>query len=284
MFTIPIIIVLLLSIYFIRRVYISFQFRRQIRTLFSESKPLAGSTFRYEDLAGLPDPVQRYFKLALKDGQSYISYARFTHGGQFKAGFDKGWMDIKGEQYVNTETPGFIWQGTTAMFTARDMYIADKGRLLVSLFNLFKVVDAKGPQYDQVELLRWMGESVLYPTNLLSGKRLQWSGVDDKTANLTFTYNRLSLLFEIRFNEVGEILQMETKRYMDTKNLETWIIKLADYKEINNVVVPTAFEVSWGLKTGDFTYAKFFLKKIEYDQPVAFANLRLIVPALELTT
>jgi hypothetical protein len=127
----------------------------------------------------------------------------------------------KGEQYATTEKPGFIWKGTTSMFTARDMFIADKGRLVVLLFSLFKVADAKGEQYNQGELLRWLGESILYPTNLLPSERLQWFAINSQTAKLTFNYNQLSLYFIITFNEVGEITQMETKRYMDDKNLET---------------------------------------------------------------
>jgi hypothetical protein len=53
---------------------------------------------------------------------------------------------------------------------------------------------------------------------------------------------------------------MGTKRYMDEKNLETWVIKLANYKEMNCVVVPTTFEVLWRLEKGDFSYAKFNLQ------------------------
>lgn len=57
---------------------------------------------------------------------------------------------------------------------------------------------------------------------------------------------------------------------MDKKKLETWVIKLANYKEVNAVVVPTAFEVLWRLEKGDFSYAKFNLQKIEYDKPEKF--------------
>ncbi len=81
--------------------------------------------------------------------------------GQFKTGIDKSWIKIKGEQYATTEKPGFIWKGTTSMFTARDMYIDKKGRLIVSIFSLINVVKCQGEQYDQGELLRWLGESVL---------------------------------------------------------------------------------------------------------------------------
>jgi hypothetical protein len=241
-----------------------------VKDLFSQSKNISINKFSYKQLIGLPEPVQCYFKHVLKDGQSYISYAAITHNGQFKTGIDKDWINIKGEQYATTEKPGFIWKGATTMFTARDMYIADKGRLTVSLLSLFKVVDAKGEQYNQGELLRWLGESILYPTNLLPGERLQWVAIDAQRAKLIFNYNGLSLFFIITFNEIGEITQMETKRYMDEKKLETWVIKSRNYKEMNGIIVPLAFEVLWRLEKADFSYAKFNIKKIVYNIPVKF--------------
>jgi hypothetical protein len=142
------------------RINLSIQFHKQVKELFSQSKNISGKTFRQEQLSGLPEPVQRYFKHTLKEGQPYIGYTRITHDGQFKTGLDKDWINIRGEQYATTEKPGFIWKGTTSMFIARDMFIADKGRLVVSILSLFNVVDAKGVQYNQGERLRWLGESV----------------------------------------------------------------------------------------------------------------------------
>ena len=77
----------------------------------------------------------------------------------------------------------------------------------------------------------------------------------------------LFLFFIITFNALGEITEMETKRYMDETNLETWVIKMGDYKKMNDVVVPLTFEVLWRLKKGDVSYAKFNIKKIEYNNP-----------------
>ena len=70
-------------------------------------------------------------------------------------------------------------------------------------------------QYKQGELLYWLGESVFFPTNLLPDEKLQWFPIDSHTARLTYHYNDLSLFFIITFNEIGEITQMVTKRYMD---------------------------------------------------------------------
>ena len=142
--------------------------------------------------------------------------------------------------------------------------------MAVSLFSLYKIVDAHGEQYNQGELLRWLGESILYPTRLLPDKNLQWHPIDSKSARLTFDYNGLSLFFIIGFNNIGEIIQMETNRYMDKTTLATWIIRCAGYKEINNIMIPSAFEVLWRLEKGDFSYAKFYIKKIEYDKAERF--------------
>jgi hypothetical protein len=140
-----------------------------------------------------------------------------------------------------------------------------KGRLTVSLFAAFKIIDGKGPQYDQGELIRWLGESVLYPTNLLPGGRLSWTAIDQNSARLDFRCDGLTLFFVATFNGLGEITQLETKRYMDKKSREKWIIKVADYKLLNEVRVPTKFEVLWRLKTRDFSYAKFNITSIEYN-------------------
>ncbi len=260
----------ILIILTIGKINLSMQFNKEVEELFAQSKNISNKTFSYDQLSDLPEPVQRYFKHVLKEGQPYISYARITHDGQFKTEIEKDWINIRGEQYATTEKPGFIWKGTTSMFTARDMYIADEGRLVVSLFSLYNIVDAKGEQYNQGELLRWLGESILYPTNLLPNENLHWFAINSESARLTFHYNGLSLLFIITFNAVGEIIQMETKRYMDKTNLATWIIKCAQYKEMNHVLVPTNFEVLWRLEKGDFSYAKFNIKRIEYNNPKQF--------------
>jgi hypothetical protein len=257
-------------IFMMGRLNLSNQFNEEVKQLFSQSTKISGKTFTYDVLLGLPGPVQRYFKCVLKNGQPYISYARLTHNGQFKTSQEKQWMNIEGEQYFTTEKPGFIWKGNTPMFTARDMYIADHGRLVVSLFSVYTIVDGKGEKFDQGELLRWLGESVWFPTNLLPSKNLQWTPIDDRSAKLTYTYQDLTVFYIVTFNDTNEIAQLETKRYLGEENLETWIGKLTEYKEINGMVIPMHIEAIWKLEEGDYSYAKFKVKKIEYDQPEKF--------------
>jgi len=261
---------LLFIVWLFAKEYRSIQFKNEVKALFNQSGSVLGKFYNSNEIIGLPEPVQRYFKLVLKEGQPLISYARIKHAGQFKTGIDKGWIEIKGEQYATAQVPGFIWKGTTSMFEAKDMYISDRGRLVVTAFSLFNIMDFTGEKYNQGELLRWLGESVLYPTNFLPSERLKWVLIDKYTARINFNYNELTLFFIIAFNEIGEIIEMQTDRYMDENHLEKWVIKVADYKEWNGVVIPTQFEVLWRLEKGDFSYAKFNITEIEYDKPMKF--------------
>jgi hypothetical protein len=261
---------LILILIVIGNILLSLQFRKEVSTLFSQSGNVSDKKFHYNQIQGLPVPVQRYFRLVLKEGQPYISYIRLKHNGQFKTDQKKDWVNIKGEQYFTTQKPGFIWKGTTSMFTARDMYISDKGRLVVSLFSIFEIADGRGEKYDHGEMLRWLGESVWFPTNLLPNENLQWSSIDSLTAQLTFHYNNVSISYIVSFNAEGEVTQMQTKRYMGDGGLETWIGKVSDYKEINGVIVPTTIEAIYKLKEEDYSYARFKVKTIEYDKPYKF--------------
>lgn len=248
----------------------SIQFGKEVKALFASSGNAPTTTFSHNQLQGLPDPVQRYFKHVMREGQPYISYIRLKHDGQFKTEPQKSWMNIAGEQYFTTERPGFIWRGSTPLFTAKDMYILDKGRLVVSLFGLVKIAGGQGEKYDQAELLRWLAESVWFPTNLLPNENLQWTAVDNQTAQLHFTYLGFSLKYLVTFNLVGEITALQTSRHMGEGKLETWVGKISNYKQLNGIFIPTTIEAIYKLQEGDYSYARFTVKKIQYGIPEKF--------------
>lgn len=251
--------------YFALRHQSETQFRQEVKTLFKSSGEIADKKFSYAQLEGLPEPVKRYFRHVLKEGQPYISSARLQHTGHFKTDLKKDWLAITGEQYFTTQTPGFVWQGKTSLFTATDKFVHGKGSLNVRLLSTLKIVDAKGEKYNQGELLRWLGESAWFPTNLLPSENLKWLPIDSKTATLEFHYHDLELQFRVRFNATGEIESFETKRYMGEQNLENWIGKFSKYKEINGMLLPTKAEGAWVLDGKEQYYARFYVTRLEHN-------------------
>jgi hypothetical protein len=241
------------------------KFKKEAREVLSNSVKNSDKKFSHNQLKGLPKPVQEYFKNVLVENQPYINSVRIKHNGQFKPGIDKNWCDVKGEQYYTTEIPSFIWKGKIGMIKAKDMYLNGKGQLIITLLNLFQIKKAEGRNYDQGELLRWLGESVWFPTNLLPSERLQWHAINDTSAKITFTYNHFSLFYIVTFNEKNQISKLETKRYYDDNTLKTWIGECYKYKEINGVKVPTVLKASWHVNKMEHNYAIFHLEEMEYD-------------------
>lgn len=224
----------------------------------------APQTFSYDGLKGLPQPVQRYFRHVLRDGQKYIASVSLKHSGLFKTGVDKDWVNITGEQYYTAFTPGFIWRGKTSMFHAWDSYIGGKGNLKVFILGFIRIMNGEGPAFDQGELLRWLGECVWFPTALLPSENLSWAPIDSNRAKLTYRYNGIEVYYDVTFNEAGEIVSFETMRYMNGEKMERWAGVCGQYKEINGVKIPVEIEGMWRLSTGDFSYARFKIEEIAY--------------------
>lgn len=240
-------------------------FHKIVAELFSNSENGTVRRFYFEQILTLPAPVQRYFKLVLKDRSPYVRTARVAHSGTFKANRSLRWSTIKGVEYFTTSPPAFVWRGKTAFFTAVDMFIKEKGSLVVTILSLVRIVDGSGWQYDQGELLRWLGESVWFATNLLPSQKLRWEPVDELTATLVFTHLGLVLKYLVTFDSAGHLTQLECKRYMDKTHLETWIGRMSNYQERNDVLIPLTVEASWKLPAEEFSYAKFTVDKIDFN-------------------
>ncbi|MFC1712943.1 DUF6544 family protein [Candidatus Poribacteria bacterium] len=252
-------------------------FRRQVKqevTQLFEAGTKSGGTFTYDQIEALPDPVQRYFRYALKEWQTYISYARLKHTGTFRTTPGKKWMPIAGEQYFATEKPGFVWFAKVKPFplfwiAARDRYFQGKGNVLIKLYSTITIGNSNGKEVDQGSLLRFLGEAAWFPTALLPGEQLHWESVDDRSAKVIFSDRGIDVSALVHFNDKGKITDLVADRYKDT-TLERWTGSYMEYKEMHGVMIPTMIEAVWNLGSGNFSYAKFRITEIEYNNPSVY--------------
>ena len=105
----------------------------------------------------------------------------------------KSGCQLKGEEYFTAQKPGFVWLGKVSLFSAKDVYIDGNGNLKVKLLSFMKIVDVKGKEVDQGELLRWLGEAPLFPTALLPSENLRWVPIDNDSAKVIFTDKNLTV-------------------------------------------------------------------------------------------
>jgi hypothetical protein len=256
------------------------QIEKDIKTLYSASKDVSNKTFSLDQIKNLPEPVQRYFGYSLEENQPYVSYVKLKHTGEFRQDENQKWMPIEGEEYFTTETPGFIWIGKISLLplvwiTGIDMYLEGKGVFQIKLLYIITIADAtKGKELDESELMRWLAEAPLFPTALLPSNHLHWEPVDSDSAKAIIDYSGSKAEAVFHFNKKGEIVQVNADRYRAVDNSfvkEKWFGHYSNYTSAKNMMVPWNIEVSWNSEVlGNFTYAKFRIHDIRYDDPVKY--------------
>jgi len=127
------------------------------------------------------------------------------------------------------------------------------------------MAEENGKFINQGELLRWLGESVWFPTNLLPSDNIIWESIDDKSAKLLCSYKEMELVYIITFNKENEIIKLETNRYMNKNTIKPWIGECSNYQEVNGIKIPFNIKATWKLDDRDYNYVDFNIKKIEYN-------------------
>ena len=174
-----------------------------------EARPTA--TFCDEDLAGLPSPVERYFRYTLREGQRIITRARISWEGQFNMGRpDKSnWRPFTAVQDFVPGAPGFVWNARIAIMPGvpifvRDSFVDGRGSMRGAVLGLVPVVGVEGtPTLAAGALQRYLGEAAWLPTVLLPRQGVSWTAIDDTRARATITAGSTTVSLEFRFDAEG---------------------------------------------------------------------------------
>jgi hypothetical protein len=249
--------------------YGSWRWGQSTQTLFQQLEaartPRRPARYDARELAGLPAPVQRYFRVALTEGQPMVTAVTVSHTGSFNMGETTDqWKPFTSQQRVITQRPGFGWDARVVMVPGvsvyvHDAYVAGTGVLRAAVLGLVKVVDmADTPEMARGELMRFFAETAWYPTALLPSQGVQWEAVDDTSARATLADGKLTLTMLFRFSQDGLIDSVRAEgRERVTKGTTTvvpWQGRFWNYVLRDGMRVPVEGEVEWLLPEGAKPY------------------------------
>ena len=128
-------------------------------------------------LDGLPEPVQRYLRYTGVIGKPFVRRVHLRQKGRMHLASGTPWVPVKAEQWYSVRPPGFVWYATlhigpVPIVRARDMYLTGEGRMLIKAASLVTVADAKGKEFDQGEMVRYLSEMIWFPSAFSGGQRL----------------------------------------------------------------------------------------------------------------
>lgn len=228
--------------------------------------------FTYNELEGLPEPVQRYFRHVLPQGQEYIRQVSLKQKGEIRTGEGQKWLPLEAGQHFTVHRPGFVWHAMVKPFPllwleGRDMYCQGRGSMLIKLLSAVKVVDATGREMDQGAFVRYLAEMPWFPTSLLPSEGLvKWEHVDGDSARAIMKDGDLTIAAVFYFNSSGEITRMETMdRYNDSeKKKMKYTTRYSNYQDINGMKIPVEGIGEWNYPDRDYQYFRGKNTVIEY--------------------
>jgi len=275
--TLGAIIVLIASFITIGNAIFKRKVNSEVEKLFKVREDAKPKVVTEEDIKGLPEPVQRYLRYSQIIGKEIIGTVRLKQKGFMRMREGQKWMPLEAEEYYTTDPPGFIWYGSIEFapflsVKARDMLSEGKGAMLVKLLGLIGIADASGPEMNQASLLRYLSETIWFPTAFLSGY-IQWEPIDTNSAKATISVDGLTASAGFYFNESGELENFIAERYRDEGGqleLRTWSTPITEYKEINGIRMPSKGDAVWNLSSGDLKYIEVELTDIEYNNPTKY--------------
>lgn len=241
----------------------------EIDELLARSRDARPAVVTEADLAGLPEPVQRWLRYSQVVGRERPVTVRLKQTGQFRMGEERGWMPFTAEEYFTTDPPGFVWVATFKMapllyIAGRDRYADGMGSINMRLLSLIPVADKSGGGLNQGALLRYLNEMMWFPAAALS-PYITWEAIDAKSARATMSYAGMTASGTFVFDEQGRLTDMTAERYNDAKGrLLPWSTPIAGYGEFGGVRVPIEGEGKWKYESGDFTYIRLKITDVKY--------------------
>jgi hypothetical protein len=223
-----------------------------------------------EDLAGLPEPVQRWLRWSQIVGKEYPQTVRLEQEGDFRLGEERGWMSYDAVQYYTTEPPGYVWSVSMRMaplvtITGRDQYMDGEGSIRMSILSLIPVANDSGGGLNQGSLLRYLNETMWFPAAVIS-PYITWDPVDDHSATATMSFGGVTASATFIFDDDGRLTNMTADRYNDDRDdILPWSTPILAYGEFEGVRVPTEGTGVWHYDTGDFTYIRLTITDIDYN-------------------
>lgn len=225
-------------------------------------------------LSPLPPVVQKWLLRSGVIGKELIYTVRLKQEGTMLTKPNGKWMPFKAVQYFSVDQPAFNWQTKVQAIpgiylSGRDKYKNGQGEMLIKLLSLKNVVNAGGTeQMNQGTLVRYLSETCWFPTAALS-PYIKWEPIDSQSTKVTMNYSGVTADGVFLFNDQGDITGFEAMRYgeFDGKtSLEKWHITTKGYHVFEGVRVPYKSEVTWKLKSGDFTWLKLELLDLQYNR------------------
>jgi hypothetical protein len=249
-------------------------FKSEVRNALGQNKVLKNELLTEADIQNLPLIVQKYIRITGSIGKEKVRnfYAEFTGG--FRSNSKEKFSPLHSIQYNFYHEPTRLFymiakkMGIPA--TGLHIYIKRTASMVIKVFGLFKVTEAKGFEMNKGETVTFFNDMCFIAPATLIDKNISWKELDNTTIEAHFKNGAIDISAALYFKENGELVNfISSDRYETidgkTYNNFPWLTPVTEYSKINDYYLPSAAKVIYRHPDEDFCYGEFKLLNIEYN-------------------
>jgi hypothetical protein len=231
------------------------------------------------ELRDLPAPVKAWLEASGVVGRPRAATVRLRQRGELRARPGMPWMPVRAEQYFSVDPPGFVWRADATMMhvlpvAARDRYADGRGQMLIKAASVINVVDAADDKIDLGAMLRYLGETIWFPSAALE-PYISWDAIDATHARATMRYAGRTVAAVLTFDGRGRVARFDARRYLGggpAATLTPWFAVCSEWRRFDGVEIPTRGEVGWELPGGRFTYFRWEITDAQLNHADLYAE------------
>ncbi len=237
------------------------------------ASPIVGDA----DLAPLPEPVQRYLRLAGVVGQPRVQNYRLRFRGRIRSAPDSAWMPFEAEQQSFADQPTRLFHMRARMFGLPvDVFhrlVDGHATMRVKLFGAIPMADARGKEMDRAETVTLFNDMCLLAPGTLVGPGIAWQPIDAGSARARFTHAGQTISAELQFDADGRLVNFvsddRTSSSPDGKTFTPlrFSTPIRDYRAFGPLTLAAYGEARWLLPEGEFVYGEFNLQDLIVNHP-----------------
>jgi hypothetical protein len=226
------------------------------------------------DIEHLPAIVQKYLHYTGTIGKEKVLNFRAEFEGGIRSKSTDDFMPLKSVQYNFTDKPTRLFyivakkKGVPAK--GIHIYKDQTAIMLIKIFGLFTVVDARGKEMNQGETVTLLNDMCFMAPASLIDPNIEWKEINNKTIDAKFTNGNITISATLYFNEEGELVNFLSNDRFETAdgkiyNNYPWLTPVTGYTNVNGYRLPSGAKLIYKHPDEDFCYGEFNLISIEYN-------------------
>ena len=268
--TIANVIVLLVAIAAWGSQHFESTFRNDVKLNLVKTKSIQTNLLTEADIQSLPIPVQKYLRYCNVINKPKLKNIRVVFDGEMREK-GKDWFTLKTVQYNFFDEPTRLFFLKAKMFgltvPGYHDYQQATARMNIKIFGLLPMVHKEGLEMNKAETVTVFNDMCLLAPATLIDKRIEWSPIDSLSVQSVFTNGANKISATLHFNEQGQLVNFISDDRYAVSDMKRYRFStpVKEYTQINNINIFKYGEAVWHYPEGEFAYAKFRLKSVEYN-------------------